>query len=129
MLLAGALRVVEKLVPATALDRNMPLAAWCECRPVVRAAAEAAEQRTKGEAVDEEGWRAVRMALTGLTLSRMREMRRAPIVEGMMGSFLPTKACFDKESLVSALRYIGLPHVHTCQPAAGGIPSILLPSS
>ena len=35
----------------------------------------------------------------------------------------------DKESLVSALRYIGLPHTHTCQPAAGGAPSILLPSS
>ena len=35
----------------------------------------------------------------------------------------------DKESLVSALRCIGLPHMHTCQPAAGGIPSIPLPSS
>ena len=35
----------------------------------------------------------------------------------------------DKESLVSALRYIGLPHTHTCQPVAGGTPSIPLPSS
>ena len=38
----------------------------CECRPVVRTAAEAAERRNRGEAVDEEGWRAVRMALMGL---------------------------------------------------------------
>ena len=35
------------------------------CR-VVRAAAEAAERRAKGEAVDEEGWTAVRMTLAGL---------------------------------------------------------------
>ena len=46
------------------------MAAWCECRParpVVRAAAEAAERCARGEAVDvEEGLRAVRMALTGL---------------------------------------------------------------
>ena len=33
---------------------------------VVRTAAEVAERRNRGEAVDEEGWRAVRMALTGL---------------------------------------------------------------
>ena len=66
MLLAEALRAVEKLVPATAVDRGTPMAAWCGCRPVVRAAAEAAERRARGEAVDEEGWRAVRMALTGL---------------------------------------------------------------
>ena len=91
VLLAGALRVVEKLVPATALDRNMPLAAWCECRPVVRAAAEAADQRTKGEAVDEEGWRAVRMALTGLTLSRMRNATSA-YSRGDDGKFFAQKS-------------------------------------
>ena len=39
---------------------------WCECRPVMRAAAEVAERRAKGEAVDEESWRAVRMTLAGL---------------------------------------------------------------
>ena len=65
-LLAEALRAVEKLVPAVALDRGTPMGAWCECRPVVRAAAEAAERRTRGEAVDGEGWRAVRMALAEL---------------------------------------------------------------
>ena len=43
-LLAEALRAVEKSVPATAIDKNTPMAAWCECRPVVRAAAEAAER-------------------------------------------------------------------------------------
>ena len=66
MLLAGALRAVEQLVPAVALDRDTPLGAFCGCRPVVRAAAEAAERCTRVEAVDDEGWRAVRMALTGL---------------------------------------------------------------
>ena len=46
------------------------------------------------------------------------------------GKFLiEENVVFDKESLVSALRYIGLPHTHTCQPAAGGTPSIPLPSS
>ena len=65
-LLAEALRAVEKSVPATAVDRDAPMAAWCKCRPVVRAAAEAAERRARGKAVDEEGWQAVRMALTGL---------------------------------------------------------------
>ena len=46
------------------------------------------------------------------------------------GKFLiEENVVFDKESLVSALRYIGLPHTHTCQPAAGGVPSIPLPSS
>ena len=39
------------------------------------------------------------------------------------------KPCVDKEMLVSFLRYRGLPHAHTCQPAAGGAPSILLPFS
>jgi len=57
--LAKALRSVEKLVPATALDKGTPLAAWCECRPVVRAAAEAAERRTEGGTVDAASWRAV----------------------------------------------------------------------
>ena len=33
---------------------------------MVRAAAEVAERRAKGEAVDEESWRAVRMTLAGL---------------------------------------------------------------
>ena len=65
-LLAEALRAVEKSVPVTAVDKNTPMATWCECRPVVRAAAETAERCARGEAVDEEGWRAVRMALTGL---------------------------------------------------------------
>ena len=51
------------------------------------------------------------------------------VVEGGMGSSCPKKPCVDKESLVSVLRYIGLPHSHTCQPAAGGAPSIILPSS
>ena len=55
MLLAGALRAIEKLVPAVALDRDTPVGELCGCRPVVRAAAEAAERRAKGEAVDEEG--------------------------------------------------------------------------
>ena len=66
MLLAEALRAIEKLVPAVALDRGTPMGEWCECRPVVRAAAEVAERRAKGEAVDEESWRAVRMTLAGL---------------------------------------------------------------
>ena len=65
-LLAEALRAVEKSVPAVAVDEDTPMAAWCECRRVVRAAAEAAERRARGEAVDEESWRAVRLALTGL---------------------------------------------------------------
>ena len=67
-LLAEALRAVEKLVPAVALDSlgHADGSLVCECRPVVRAAAEAAERRTRGEAVDGEGWRAVRMALAGL---------------------------------------------------------------
>ena len=56
MLLAGALRAIKKLVPAVALDRDTPVGEWCGCRPVVRAAAEAAERRAKGEAVGEEGW-------------------------------------------------------------------------
>ena len=64
--LAKALRLVEKLVPATALDKGTPLAAWCECRPVVRAAAAAAEKRTEGGAVDAASWRAVRQVLSGL---------------------------------------------------------------
>ena len=49
-----ALRAIEKLVPAVALDRGTPMGDWCECRPVVRAAAEAAERRAKGEAVGED---------------------------------------------------------------------------
>ena len=53
-------------VPTVALDRGTPMGEWCECRPVVRAAAEAAERRAKGEAVDEESRRAVRMTLAGL---------------------------------------------------------------
>jgi len=64
--LAKALRGVEKLVPATALDRDTPLAAWCECRRVVRAAAEAAEGRAQGEAVGAASWEAVRLVLSGL---------------------------------------------------------------
>ena len=52
------------------------------------------------------------------------------LVRGGDGKFLiEENVVFDKESLVSALRYIGLPHTHTCQPAAGGTPSIPLPSS
>ena len=39
--LAAALRVVEKAVPRVPLEAGTPLAAWCPCRPVVRAAAEA----------------------------------------------------------------------------------------
>ena len=51
-------------------------------------------------------------------------------IRGVGGKFLAQKKqCFDKESLVSALWYIGLPRAHTCQPAAGGAPSIPLPSS
>ena len=64
--LAKALRAVEKLVPATAPGKGTPLAAWCECRPVVRAAAEAAERRAMGETVDAASWRAVRQVLSGL---------------------------------------------------------------
>ena len=37
---------------------------------MVRAAAEAGERRTRGEAVNDEDWRAVRMALTGQALAR-----------------------------------------------------------
>ena len=37
---------------------------------MVRAAAEAAERRTKGEAVNDEDWRAVRVALMGQALAR-----------------------------------------------------------
>ena len=37
-LLAEALRAVEKSVPAMAVDEGTPMAAWCECRRVVRAA-------------------------------------------------------------------------------------------
>ena len=48
---ARALRRVERLMPATALDqtkaRHWLPGAWCECRPVVRAAAEAAERRAR----------------------------------------------------------------------------------
>ena len=47
VMLAEALRAIEKLVPAVALDRGTPVGEWCECRPVVRAAAEAAERRAK----------------------------------------------------------------------------------
>jgi hypothetical protein len=57
---------VEKMVPVTPLGVGTPMAAWCLCRPVVRAAAEAAERRAGGEDVGEEGWEAVRMVLTGL---------------------------------------------------------------
>jgi hypothetical protein len=70
--LAKALRGVEKLVPATALDRDTPLAAWCECRRVVRAAAEAAEGRAHNyaprgtSAVGAASWEAVRSVLSGL---------------------------------------------------------------
>ena len=56
LLVVGALRAIEKMVPAVALDRDTPVGEWCGCRPVVRAAAEAAERRAKGEAVGEEGW-------------------------------------------------------------------------
>ena len=54
------------MVPVTPLGVGTPMAAWCLCRPVVRAAAEAAERRAWGEDVGEEGWEAVRMVLTGL---------------------------------------------------------------
>ena len=54
------------MVPVTPLGVGTPMAAWCLCRPVVRAAAEAAERRAGGEDVGEEGWEAVRMVLTGL---------------------------------------------------------------
>ena len=51
-------------------------------------------------------------------------------IRGVGGKFLAQKKqCFDKESLVSALRYIAPPHAHTCQPATGGTPSIPLTSS
>ena len=52
--------------PATALGKGTPLAAWCECRPVVRAAAEAAERRAMGETVDAASWRAMGQVLSGL---------------------------------------------------------------
>ena len=42
------------------------MAAWCACRPAVRAAAEAAERRRAGGAVSDAGWEAVRMVLCGL---------------------------------------------------------------
>ena len=54
------------------IDQNTPIAAWCECRPVVRAATEAAERwgaRKRGEAaVDEDraGEGCEDGALTGL---------------------------------------------------------------
>ena len=41
----------------------------------------------------------------------------------------PKKPCLDTESLASFLRYIGLPHAYTCQPAAGSALSLLLTCS
>ena len=80
-----------------------------------------ARRRTSGQTGDSEPVRSsgVHAQATGWKRAR-----------GGDGKFLiEENVVVDKESLVSALRYIGLPHTHTCQPAAGGAPSILLPSS
>ena len=57
---------VKEAVPKTTLDVSTPLAAWCQCRPVICAAVAALERRLAGGDAGEAGWRAVRMVLTGL---------------------------------------------------------------
>ena len=72
----------------------------------------------------------VTIALDPCARHPQRDLWRVGLGRGGDEKFLiEENVVVDKESLVSALRYIGLPHTHTCQPAAGGTPSIPLPSS
>ena len=64
--LENALEAVAKAVPKVTMSRCTPMARWCELRPIVRRAVEAAQRRAQGDAITADMWDAVRRVLAGV---------------------------------------------------------------
>ena len=64
--LENALEAVAKAVPKVTMSRCTPMARWCELRPIVRRAVEAARRRAQGDDVTADMWDAAKRVLAGV---------------------------------------------------------------